>query len=283
MLRNILIPLDTSKYTPAAISLASDIAGQVRDALGRDAVTLSGLGIVDLDQIPTGRFANIVPKEQILGEARETVENLLAEFKAGAKKGGVPDEHVEVHHTEGSPFQKIIHHHVFCDLMVMGETCAFAPITNDYNPLDNLFHKASRPLMITPDSPQQVETVVLAMNGTASASRMMYTYAQLNPFPKAKVLLTHSREEEDTHNLKDFFQRVMGYLESYRFNVEQARVEGQLMEALPLLCASHKAAAIAIGIQQEDFIDKLRNSLSLIRTPVEKLLQDTQAVLFTVH
>ena len=121
------------------------------------------------------------------------------------------------------------------------------------------------------------------MNGTASASRMMYTYAQLNPFPKAKVLLTHSRTEEDTYNLKDFFQRVKEYLESYNFNVEQVRVEGQMMDALPPLCASHKASAIAIGIQPEDFMDKLRNSLSLNRTPVEKLLQDTQAVLFTVH
>ncbi|HEX9843534.1 MAG TPA: hypothetical protein VGC20_12325, partial [bacterium] len=67
MLKRILVPLDTSEFTAAATRMAAALADRAQ-AVVREPVTLMGLGIVDMDQMPTGRFASIVPREEILAE-----------------------------------------------------------------------------------------------------------------------------------------------------------------------------------------------------------------------
>ena len=283
MLRKILVPLDSSDYTPAAVEMAAGIANEVKDLLGKEAVTLTGLGLIDLDQLPTGRFANIVPRDEILAEAREAVGGLMKRFRQQTNEKGLSESFVETHQAEGSPFRQIMHHHVFCDLVVMGETASFPPAQNDYNTLEELFQKASRPIVITPASARKVETVVMAMDGTAPASRMMYTYAQVNPFPKAKVLIAHSRAEEERYQLTDFYDRVRDYLASFNFDVEPVPMEEALMAGLPQLAKSRNADAIALGMHPEHFMDKLRDPLQLKTPPVEQLLADTDCALFTTH
>ena len=283
MLRKILIPLESSQYTPAAVSLAADIAIQVREFLGRDAVTLAGLGIVDTDQLPSGRFASMVPREEILSEAREKSAALLSAFRRQTAEKGIPEAFVETHQTEGSAFATIMQHHVFCDLLVMGETCSFPPAHNDYNTLDHLFHQASRPILITTEKPRPIDAVVMAMDGTACASRMMYAYAHLNPFPKAKLLVAHTRAEEKSYNLENFFERVKDYLQVYNFDVELLSVDGHLLDELPAVADAHNAGVIAMGVHTEHFMDKIRNPLALRLSPGEKLLQQSRRVLFTVH
>lgn len=283
MLRQILVPLDTSSFTPAATRLAADIAKHVREAVGRDMVTLSGLGIVDLDQLPTGRFATLVPREEILAEARESVKSLIEAFRGQALSAGVAPDHISTHFTEGSPFQAIMHHHVFMDMVVMGESCCFPPVSVDYNTMEQLYHRASRPILITPAEPQPVKTVVMVMDGTAASSRMMYAYAHLNPFPHAKLIVVRSKLEEEYHNLKDFFERVQTYLESFKFDVTQERLEGHLLEAVPALADERGATAIAIGVHAEHFLDKVKNPLNLIRPGVQDLFEKTRRIVFTVH
>ena len=70
---------------------------------------------------------------------------------------------------------------------------------------------------------------------------------------------------------------------SFRFDVEQVRLEHQLLEALPGLVESRNAGAIAIGVHAERFLDRIRNPLNLVRSRVQRLLHRTQVSLFTVH
>lgn len=283
MLRQILVPLDTKEFTPVATRIAVRIAKDVNQALGRDVVSLLGLGIVDLDQLPMGRFATLVPRDDILKEAREQARAAMRQFEKVAVEQGIAPQFVKTHFTEGAPFTAIMHHHVFSDLVVMGPTCCFPPVSVDYDTLDNLYHRASRPILLTPTDPREVKSVIMVMDGTAPSSRLLYAYAHLHPFPKAKIIVARSPFEEQYHELKDFFDRVQGYLESFGFTVEQVTTQGRLIESLPALAEKHHAGAIALGVHAEHFLDRVRNPLQLMLPGVKALLADCRAMLFTVH
>jgi nucleotide-binding universal stress UspA family protein len=283
MLRQILIPLDTKPYTSAATRLAALIARDVRHALGREAVTLFGLAIVDLDQLPSGRFTTLVPREEILADARQRAHKMMEDFRDLAAHEGISPEFVRTHFTEGSPFVAIMHHHVFSDMVVMGETCCFPPVSVDYDTMAHLYHGASRPILLTPEATQPVETVVMVVDGTAPSSRMLYAYAHLNPFPQARLLLAHSSYEAQYHALKDFFERVQAYLESFGFKVEQQTIEGHMVDELPRLVRERKAGAVAMGVHAEHFMDRLRNPLHLRPAGVQTVFSESGAALFTVH
>jgi len=283
MLRKILIPLDTSKFTPVAIQVATGIANQVQSQVGRDVVTLSGLGILDTDQIPSGRFASMVPGKKILEEARENAESLVEDFRRQVLSLDFPEENVETRLVEGNPFRQIIRQHVFSDLVVMGEKCSFPPSLNDYTTLENIYHRSSRPILITPEDPKEIHEVLMFMDGTAASSRMLYAYAHLNPFPRAKLVILFSSREEEHYHLRGFFHDVVDFLERYRFEVERIRVEGDLAEELPGIAERRQAGAIAMGIHAEHFLDWMRKPIHLGWSPVENLLHSTHSVLFTVH
>jgi nucleotide-binding universal stress UspA family protein len=282
MLKRILVPLDTSEFTPAATCMAVLLANRER-ATVQHPVGLMGMGVVDLDQLPTGRFAAMVPREQIIAEARAVVNGLVAEFRTRAGSLGHPAEHIKTREVVGSPFREIIRESVFCDLIVMGEKCSFPPANQDYDTMRNLYHEASRPVVVTRSDFERVDRVVLLMDGTASASRMMYNYVHLEPFPQARVVLTYSRLEEEQFGLREYFERVHAFLYSYGIEAETRPLEGEAETEIAGLVNETGAQVLALGIHQERFLDRLRDPLSIRQNFARRLLQSMSASLFAVH
>ncbi len=282
MLKRILVPLDSSEFTPAAVKLAAEmaLAGQKK---AQEAVTIVGLALVDTDQLPTGRFASLVPREKVLKEAEKQAQELTAAFRTLAATRGMPARRIEASWVAGSPFREIIRHGVFSDIIVMTRQCSFPPANQAYDTLNNLYHWASRPVVICGDTYRPVKRVVMAMDGTAPASRMMYAYAHLNPFPKAKLRVVYSEEEESAYNLKGFFKNVQAYLKTYRLKAELMGVSGNFQTALSEVVREEKAGMLAMGIPVEHFMDKFRERLNFQEHPVQKMIGDTGASLFTVH
>lgn len=204
------------------IQTAATVEKTVRAYEHRDSISLLCLGIVDLEQIPTGRFASIVPRYKILTEAREKVESLMKEFRKQAREIGIEPARIETHRSEGEPFQKIIQHHVMADLVIMGPTCSFPPALHDYPTLVHLFRQASRPVLLVADQERTVKTLVMVMDGTASSSRMLYAYAHLRLFPEENILVVHSKYEEEYHDLRDFFDNVMEFLDGCGIKAEKS-------------------------------------------------------------
>jgi len=283
MLRKILVPLETSPATAAATELAVQIAQEARKLNGEYRVSLRGLGIVDVDQIPKGRFASLVPTENILAEAHQTAEGLVAAFRKQVLAAGIPESQVETYVTEGGPCQKIIHHHVFTDLVVMSSVCSFPPVLHDYETLVALMFEASRPLIMVPNTLRPVKTVVMLMDGTAPSSRMLYAYAHLNPFPGARLLVVHAENEERSYDLKDFFDRLQEYLASFDIRAERHRLSGTLHETLPDFLRAEKADLVAAGLHREQLLHRFATPLRLMRLRVEDLMQEVGTSLFLVH
>ena len=282
MLKRILVPLDTSKFTRAATRMAAHIANR-EQAVIKEPVTLTGLGIVDLDQIPTGRFAKIVPRDQIIAEAEQTVDGLIDRFRQDARALGLPDAQVETTKASGSPFRQIIRESVFCDMIVMGEQCCFPPGNVDCETMHLLYHQASRPVLLTREDYATVDKVVMAMEGTAPASRMMYNYVHLEPFPRARVVLTYSRQEEEQYNLREYYQRVEKYLTSYHIDVRSVPVSGDLREEIAGVVNEENAQVLAFGIHREGIMERLRDPLHIRQHFARKFLGGVSASLFAVH
>lgn len=278
MLRKILVPLDASENAAIATRIAAEMAAARENHAG-----LLGLSIVDTDYLPSGRFASLVPREKILAEAERKAEEILENFRAQAKQLDFRPEMVETRSVTGSPFREIIRHSVFCDVIVVGRQCAFPPLEHDYETLAHLYHHASRPVVVTGESHQTVTKVVMAMDGTAPASRMMYAYAHLNPFPAAPVKVIYSAKEKSTHHLEEFFEGVVDFLESYGLKATVEGLDGDLMNHLPAVMKSEQAHLLAMGIPAEHFIDRFRETLRVGGYPIQKLIQETKAALFTVH
>ncbi|HKJ00267.1 MAG TPA: universal stress protein [bacterium] len=282
MLKRILVPLDTSEHTLAATRMAATLANR-EQAVVPDPVTLVGLGLVDLDQIPSGRFADIVPRDQILAEAEASVGKLIEEFRRNAGQQGVPDAQIETRQVSGSPFREIIRESVFCDLIVMGERCSFPPVNTDYETMHSLYHEASRPVIITERNFDGVDRVVMVMDGTAPASRMMYNYVHLDPFPRAEVVLSWSQQEEEQFGLTEYFQRVQDFLASYHITVRTRPVQGTVEEGIADVVNAEKAQVLALGIHREHFLDRFRDPLNIRQNFAQRLLETMAASLFIVH
>lgn len=279
MLKRILAPLDSSEFNEAATRMAAHIA--IRD--GGDGAILAGMGIVDLDQIPHGRFANIVPRDQIIADAEKEVDELVRNFQKEVQDLGVAPEKVETVKASGSPFREIIRESVFSDIIVMGEKCSFPPVNQDYETMHHLYHEASRPVLITDRDFDSVNTVVMVMDGTAPSSRMMYNYVHLLPFPSARVVLTYSGEEEKEYNLKNYFQRVEGYLSSYGLNVRTNSFPGEVESEISGIIDQEKAQILALGVHQQHFLEKLSDPFQLRGNFASRLLKSIPASLFVVH
>jgi len=282
MLHRILVPLDVSPGTASAIRLAASIAKQLRQD-GRANVMLEGLGIVDTDQIPRGRFAAVASPDEMLENARAKARELVADFHKLALAEGLDEARLEERVSEGSPTTVIAHHHVFADMVVMTDTCSFPPVTRDYETLVHLMFESSRPILVVPEEATAVKEVLMVMDGTATSSRMMYAYVHLNPFPKAKVTVVRSTYEEQHHNLKDFFLRMERYMAGFGIEIKHTRVDGHMMEQLPDLIEREKTDLVAVGLHREHLLHKFAAPLHLVDMPVEELMRRTGVSLFTVH
>ncbi|NIP72791.1 MAG: universal stress protein, partial [Gammaproteobacteria bacterium] len=276
MLKRILVPLDTSEFTDAAIRMAAALANR-EQAVVKEPVQLEGLGIVDMDQIPAGRFASVVPRDEILSEANTKTTALLEHFTRTAKEHGLPAEQLETKRVEGSPFRQIVRESVFCDLIVMGEKCSFPPVSQDYETMHHLYHEVSRPLIITEQDFKGVDTVVMLMDGTAPASRMMYNYVHLEPFPGAKVVMVYSREEETQYGLTEYFQRVEGFLRDYHLDVRTEVLDGETEDALPRVVNKVGAQVLALGIHREHFLHRFSDPLNIRQVFARRLLHSMSA------
>ena len=282
MLKRILIPLDTSEYTTAAIRMAAHIALRSSEN-GRPAVNLAGMGIIDLDQIPSGRFASMVNREKLIADATSETAKLVEDFNKKVLESGVNKAQVESLMVQGSPFRGIIRESVFSDIIVMGEKCSFPPVNQDYDTMHHLYHESSRPIVLTDANFNEVETVLLVMDGTAPASRMLYTYMQLNPFPKARVVLAWSEREAKEYGLDEFFARARSSLEDHGFDVSMLSYSGEFEKDIPALVKKEKAGMVAIGVHRDQMLNRLTDPFHIRGNMAMRLLNEISGSLFLVN
>lgn len=178
MTKNILVCLEGSPSTTAAVRFAIDIARSVE---GR----LVGLAIVDEPDIRAGAVTSIGGSaykherdESLVADAHKHAADWLALFERRAREGGVPARTLEI---VGRPVDAILEEMLTRDLTIMGRDANFRFETEreDAQTRDAILHRATTPILLCPETaePRLGAPILVAYDGSGAANRALASFA----------------------------------------------------------------------------------------------------------
>jgi nucleotide-binding universal stress UspA family protein len=223
MIKSILIPLDPSPYTDAAIRMACELA-KIHDA------RLSGLVILDIEGIE--RHIGPVPlgasyyadklEEQHKKHAQKRIDSLIENFKIKCNSAGV---NYTVAQNQGSPSERILQESMFYDMIITGLRTYFNFETSNEpgDSLSDLLHESVTPILGVPkefnfpDLTKEKLKVLLPFNASLQSARALQRFAQfLRPEIAVPRLLMSSDDEKialaSLEHAKDYLQ-IHGFKE----------------------------------------------------------------------
>ncbi len=280
MIKRILIPLDSSVYTDAAISYGCFLAR-------RSDAQLTGLAVLDVPGIeksvgtlPVGGiyFADklVAAKKD---EALAHITSLVNNFKVTCEREGVSYRIAEL---QGNPSSQIIQESLFYDRVVTGLRTYFhcpgkAPVEGD--PIDSMLAQTITPFVAVPAVLPPFPTrdkkwkILMAFNGSLPSVRAMHRFAQTSKPEEyeVKVLMAHDDEVAANYLLG----RAVRYLEAHGFENVQAEFVAASKTSDTAEQFYGWADKIVLGVHSKAaFVDFMVGSLSkkLIRHGKKMLL-----------
>jgi nucleotide-binding universal stress UspA family protein len=178
MVRSILIPLDGSPHSDAAIDLGLEWARRVGSRV-------IGLGIVDepaivrREPVPLGAFSFKEERDRIRrADAQLQVRAFLKSFADRCVLTGVAATTLEV---VGSPASSIIREAQRADVILMARETHFAFETQDQPDaiLGSIVRKSPRPVVVVPPVRRGGEGVLVAYGGGREVARALQTFLLL--------------------------------------------------------------------------------------------------------
>jgi nucleotide-binding universal stress UspA family protein len=176
MLRTILIGLDASPYSSAAVELG------IRWARRFDA-SLVGLGIIDeptilgLDSAMFGKAYVKYVDEPVLADARRHVDQILERF---ATRCAGADVTCEVLEDVGQPSEQILQEAQCYDLILLGQQTYFHFETRDRadETLWRVVKNSPRPVVVVPEALSGGDAIVVAYDGSLEVARTLYAFQE---------------------------------------------------------------------------------------------------------
>ena len=258
MYKRILIALDGSEYFLTAIEYG------VYLAQGKSCHILGFAPVNEKSLLGTKKQGNQL-QIKVPPHVAAQVKRSISEFQLYMTEHKIAKEQYEIKQAVGDPFYMILREATFCDILVIGEECHFPDQTQPDDSADRLLYRSSRPILFTPAKFRPVQTVIMGIDGTASASRLIYMYTHLNPFPQAKIFLVHTKWEKDTFQLDEYFQNAETYFKKYGFNVQSVELDKPFPEALLEVAQEQQGNLISFGIREELYKEKVKFDQSLVR------------------
>jgi nucleotide-binding universal stress UspA family protein len=196
MLRSILIGLDGSAYSTAALELGLRWAGQFE-------ATLVGLGIIDEpdirrpEPVPIGGSSFKQHRDEALvADARRRVEQFLETFTRRCTEAGVVSKVLQ---DVGLPHEQIVLEAQRFDLILLGQRTYFHFETQE-GP-DETLHKvlkhSPRPVVTVPERLGQGEAVIVAYDGSLQAARAVYAFTASGLAMKSPVHVISVHKDQD--------------------------------------------------------------------------------------
>ncbi|MCO6453943.1 MAG: universal stress protein [Pirellulaceae bacterium] len=199
MLRGILVGLDGSPYSDAAVELS------LRWASGSGA-ELFGLGIVDEPTIrkPTGLMIGSghykpLADELNLVEARRRVDEALEEFARRCSAAGIPYHRLR---EVGVSSEQILLESQRCDLIVLGKQSYFQVEAREGpdETLQTVLHNTPRPVVTVPRllPPPGSPVVVAGYDASVQAARALHALLHSGLLATHQVCIVSAHEEIET-------------------------------------------------------------------------------------
>jgi nucleotide-binding universal stress UspA family protein len=178
VLRSILVPLDGSPQSAAAVDLAIRWGAQF-------GARLVGVGVVDeptilkAEPVPLGAFSYKEMRDQArLEDARSRVHQFLGEFEAQCAGCGVSAGTVD---ATGDPVDRILREAQRCDLVMIGRDTNFHFETQDYpdKTMASILRASARPVVVVPPEPASGRGVMVAYGGGREVARALQIFQLL--------------------------------------------------------------------------------------------------------
>lgn len=224
MIRRILLPLDPSAYSEAAMQYAVNIAK-------RQQSEIEGLTVIDIPDIednvttfvplPRGADLNIEHENEMIVDARKKAQTLLNSFGELCQS-----EHVfcTQRQYEGRPENVILRESNFFDLVVIGMRTYFHFETTDKSghSLEMLLNNTITPILAVPENFKQIKKVLIAYDGSMPSTRALqrFVHMSINSDFEITLLMRDDDEEEAMNEM----QKVTKYIHSYGNNISVSRV-----------------------------------------------------------
>ncbi|MFC1553489.1 universal stress protein [candidate division KSB1 bacterium] len=276
MIRRILIPLDHSPYSEAAVDYGCFIAKQHK-------VELTGLAVLDIPGIEKsvgpvpvgGSFYAKKLREDKKKDALDQIEALLANFKEKCQKEGVICRESG---KQGSPSDEIFKISMFYDIAIMGLRTHFnfEEEQNGGDSLDKIINHSITPILAVPDhfsDPSKTKNVLIPFNGSLPATRALQRFVQLPEAAMFDVTILVSDENMDVGNY--YLDQAEAYLKAYSFkNITKKWTPDNIIDAMEKIYYEQADLVVAGMHSKKGFLDFLIGSLSkfLIRKAEKPVL-----------
>lgn len=178
MIRRILVPLDPSSYTTAALEYAFFFAKQHKSEV-------CGLAVLDVPEIVNS--VSSIASESIYNaeklkqfrknEAYDRIQLLLKQFHLKCEREGVA--HCE-EETQGTPSKMIIQKSIFYDLIIIGLCTYYHFETNEpCKFIDKFLDHSVTPILAVPDYFKPIKNVLIAFDGSLPAADALHRFTDL--------------------------------------------------------------------------------------------------------
>lgn len=204
MIKRILIPLDPSPYTEAAMDVGCYLA-KTHDAELTGLVVLDTPGIISATG-PSGIGGSYYAQElehHREEEAKQRIEELLNVFKERCEKCGIAHYEAEF---QGNPSEEIVNQSIFYDAVLLGMKTYFHFETSDKpgDTLSKVLDHTVTPVYAIPKDvyiphlENKPMRVVIAFDGSLLAARALQHFAQLSMYKKYEIVLITSNKDKET-------------------------------------------------------------------------------------
>jgi len=216
MIKNILLALDGSEHSQAALRYALWLAERFR-------AQLSGLHVIDIVSVEGPFFQDISgafgfePYLDVSGKVRQALHDrghfILEEFAATCREQGI---HFETELVTGVIANQICEHARTTDLVVIGHRGVNEQFSTGLlgGTAESITRKSPRPVFMTPMQFQPISKPLLAYDGSSRASTVMHSAAEfcsaLN-LPLTVLTVSHREKSGEEKALEE----ARHYLSSY--------------------------------------------------------------------
>ena len=178
MLKNILVPIDATESSAAALALALDLAQ-------RHKASLTGVAIIDApsltapEAVPAGAgYYKHHKDETLLKQAHEQAQALIKQFAARCRKLAVAHNAMEI---EGDPYAQILKIVDVHDLIAVGRDTNFYSRSGELlgAAVELLVKNNPRPVIVSPANAPGGRAALVAYDGSIPAMRALQMFALL--------------------------------------------------------------------------------------------------------
>jgi nucleotide-binding universal stress UspA family protein len=241
----ILVCLDGSKYSQAAVEYATRIAVKHN-------ASLTGVGVIDLPGIlrasgpaPVGAMrSDELTEQHHVKEARGVVSQILKDFEKTCREN---DIRYTIHSEAGSPFRAIIEESKFHDFIILGQKTFFRHGIGREpgNTLHRILHNGLTAVFAVPDSAREIKKVLVAYDNSVQVTKAIQMFLMLHTWNQCEITLLNVNNNA-TRGIQ-LLSRLGDYFRRYGVQTEKVQLRGRPDEVILSYIREHEIDLLVMG------------------------------------